>query len=113
MNSEEVIKIINEIGSRIGATTHDLYPKLVKYGIMSNSLGFILAFLSFVVSVFILKKYAKEVFEMSDFLSFFSAVIGLVIFIVSFVYWVFFIYHLFLWIFCPEMQAIDYIMQRI
>ena len=115
MSYEEAIKIINEISARLGATATNLYPKLVKYGIVSNSIEFIMQLLILLVSAFALKKCIEKIFnEDSD------DEIGLYILIFIFATFLFIlsavvcyqsIYDLVLWITVPEIQSINFVLR--
>ena len=115
MSYEEAIKIINEISARLGATATNLYPKLVKYGIVSNGIKFIIAFLIMFVSAFTLKKCGEKIFnEDSDDeigIYIFMLIFTTLLFIFSTVFCFQSIYDLMLWSTVPEIQAIDFVLK--
>ena len=115
MSYEEAIKAINEISARLGATAANLYPKLVKYGIVSNGIKSILALLILLVSAFALKKCGKKLFINTDIgekgIYIAGFIVAVFCFITSAIICCEGIYDLVLWTTVPEIQSINFVLK--
>lgn len=115
MNYEEAIEVINEISARLGATATNLYPKLVKYGIVSNGMEFIASLLILLVCGYVFKKCVKKLLNETSFEEDGLYIVGSILAGIGFIFSVTGCYEsihdLVLWATVPEIQAIDFILR--
>lgn len=117
MSYEEIIEIINEISNRIGATATDLYPKLVRYGIVTNLFNIAIGIIMTIASIYLIKNTHKKAFNsstkdlgeevMSIIICTFSiagVLFGVVVTAACFS-------EVLLWLVSPDIQAIKFVMR--
>lgn len=109
MNSEEIIKVLNEIADKIGASAESIYPTLVRYGVVSNTFGVMASALSLYVAYKIYSKY-KGSFDDCNTESVIPLVIMLFMIIFGGMFFFGFAYHLVGWIAAPEAMVIKMIL---
>ena len=109
MNSEEIIKVLNEIADKIGASAESIYPALVRYGVVSNTFGVMVSALSLYVGYKIFSKYKGSLDDYgADSIIFFFIVLFMIVF--GGIFFVGFAYHLVGWIAAPEAMVIKMIL---
>lgn len=109
MNSEEIIKVLNEIADKIGASAESIYPALVRYGVVRNTFGVMVSALSLYVGY---KIYSKHKDSLDDYgadgiILFFIVILMIVL---GGIFFVGFAYQLVGWIAAPEAMVIKMIL---
>ena len=109
MSSEEIIKILDEICSRIGAASGRLFPSLLREGIATNIFLLLFGLILIYISVRSFKTYKASISDESDediaalLISVFASIGGVVMAIIA-------AYELIGWVAAPDVKAIKVIL---
>lgn len=111
MSSEEIIKILDEICSRIGAVSGRLFPSLLREGIATNIFLLLFGSILMYISARHYKKYKASISDSNEWdediaalvISLFSGIGGVIMVIIA-------TYELIGWVVAPEAKAIKVIL---
>lgn len=111
MSSEEIIKILDEICSRIGTASGRLFPSLLREGIATNIVLLLFGLILMYISVRYFKTYKASISDSNKFdediaallISVFSGIGGVVMVIIA-------TYELIGWVVAPDVKAIKVIL---
>ena len=111
MSSEEIIKILDEICSRIGAASGRLFPSLLREGIATNIFLLLFGSILMYISARHYKKYKASISDSNEWdediaallISLFSGIGGVGMTIIA-------TYELIGWVAAPEVKAIKVIL---